>query len=234
MRSNIPQKQRQAIEGLGLLVGITAFMWLIEGINSLDSQRLDSWGGIHARNVGDLWSVGTSWFLHANFSPHLVDNTIPFLFMGAFIAVHGARRLALVTVIVVVVGGVGTWLVSPSNVYTVGASGVVFGYATYLFTRGLFDRNIPEILVGMIVGFFWGAALVSSVVPHGGVSWQAHVSGAVGGVVAAYVLASKSRRDASVGGSGGPGTPGGAGRSPVPDTDPLKAHHDALDRALSH
>ena len=71
MTTNIPQKRRQAIEGLGLLVGITAFMWLIEGINSLDGQRLDSWGGIHARNIGDLWSVGTSWFLHANFSPHL-------------------------------------------------------------------------------------------------------------------------------------------------------------------
>ena len=79
--------------------------------------------------------------------------------MGAFIAVHGARRLALVTVIVIVVGGIGTWLVSPSNVYTVGASGVVFGYATYLFARGLFDRNIAELLVGVIVGFVWGAAL---------------------------------------------------------------------------
>lgn len=224
MPSNIPQKRRDAIEGLGLLVGITAFMWLIEGINSLDSQRLDNWGGIHARNVGDLWSIGTSWFLHANFSPHLIDNTIPFLFMGAFIALHGARRLLVVTAIVIFVGGLGTWLVSPSNVYTVGASGVVFGYATYLFARGLFDRNVAELLVGVVVGFFWGAALVSSVVPHTGVSWQAHVSGAVGGVVAAYVLASRSRRELDKGDPGG---------SKVPESDPLKAHHDALDRALS-
>jgi membrane associated rhomboid family serine protease len=233
MRSNIPQKRRQAIQGFALLIGITAFMWLIEGINSLDSQRLDRWGGIRARNIGDLWSVGTSWFLHANFSPHLVDNTIPFLFMGAFIAFHGARRLALVTVIVIVVGGVGTWLVSPSNVYTIGASGVVFGYATYLFARGLFDRNIAELLVGVVVGFVWGAALVSSVVPHQGVSWQAHVCGAIGGVVAAYVLASRSRRDASTASRGGPGAPGGSGRSGVPNSDPLKAHHDALDSVLS-
>jgi membrane associated rhomboid family serine protease len=224
MPSNLPQKRRQAIEGLGLLVGITAFMWLIEGLNSLDGQRLDSWGGIHSRNIGDVWSIFTSWFLHANFSPHLVDNTIPFLFMGAFIALHGARRLAAVTAIVIVVGGLGTWLVSPSNVYTVGASGVVFGYATYLFARGLFDRNIAELLVGVVVGFVWGAALLSSVVPHQGVSWQAHVCGAVGGVVAAYVLASRSRRELDKSG------PGGA----VPDSDPLKSHHDALDRLLSH
>jgi membrane associated rhomboid family serine protease len=232
MRSNIPQKRRQAIEGVGLLIGITAFMWLIEGINSLDHQRLDSWGGIHARQIGDLWSVFTSWFLHANFSPHLIDNTIPFLFMGAFIALHGARRLALVTVIVIFVGGLGTWLVSPGNVYTVGASGVVFGYAAYLFARGLFDRNLAELLVGVVVGIVWGAALFSSVVPHQGVSWQAHVCGAIGGVVAAYVLASRSRRDGGVG--NGDGGDGASHRPAVPDSDPLKAHHDALDRVLSH
>jgi membrane associated rhomboid family serine protease len=226
MPKNLPQKRRNAIEGVGLLLGITAFMWLIEAINALvGGERLDKWGGIHARNIGDLWSVFTSWFLHANFSPHLVDNTIQFLFMGAFIALHGARKLAAVTAIVIVIGGLGTWLVSPSGVYTVGASGVVFGYATYLFARGLFDRNVVELLVGVVVGFVWGAALVSSVVPHQGVSWQAHVCGAVGGVVAAYVLASRSRRELEKSG------PGGAA---VPDSDPLKAHHDALDRLLSN
>jgi membrane associated rhomboid family serine protease len=224
MKKNLPAMRRQVLEGLVLLVGITAFMWAIEGINSLDGQRLGSWGGIHARNVGDLWSVLTSWFLHANFSPHLIDNTIPFLFMGAFVALQGAKRLAAVTAIVVLVGGVGTWLVSPSGVYTIGASGVVFGYATYLFTRGMFDRNIPELLVGIVVGFVWGAALVSSVVPHQGVSWQAHVCGAIGGVVAAYVLAQRSRRGAPADGSAG---------KPAPAPDPLQSHHDALDQALS-
>jgi membrane associated rhomboid family serine protease len=224
MPSNLPQKRREAFQGAGLLLAITAFMWAIEGINSLDGQRLDNWGGIRPRNIGDLWSVCTSWFLHANFSPHLLDNTIPFLFMGAFIALHGAKRLAIVTAIVILVGGVGTWLVAPAHTVTFGASGVVFGYATYLFARGLFDRNVAELLVGVVVGFVWGAALVDSVVPHSGVSWQAHVCGAIGGVVAAYVLASRSRREAGDGGPNG---------SSVPDSDPLKAHHDILDQVLS-
>jgi membrane associated rhomboid family serine protease len=223
MNRNLPALRRQVLEGFALLIAITAFMWAIEGINSLDGQGLDGWGGIHPRNVGDLWAVFTSWFLHANFSPHLIDNTIPFLFMGAFIALAGARRLAAVTAIVILVGGVGTWLVAPSNTVTFGASGVVFGFATYLFARGLFDRNIPELLVGVIVGFVWGAALIDSVVPHQGVSWQAHVCGAVGGVVAAYVLATRSRTSAPAGGSGT--------RPAAPD--PLQAHHDALDRVLS-
>jgi membrane associated rhomboid family serine protease len=226
MKRNLPAMRRQVLEGVALLVGITAFMWAIEGINSLDGQRLGRWGGIHARNVGDLWSVLTSWFLHANFSPHLIDNTIPFLFMGAFIALQGAKRFATVLVIVILVGGVGTWLIAPDNTVTFGASGVVFGFATYLFARGLFDRNVAELLVGVVVGFVWGAVLVDSVVPHQGVSWQAHVCGAIGGVVAAYALATRSRKQAASTSAAAPAATPAA-------TDPLQAHQDALDRARS-
>ena len=232
MNRNLPAMRRQVLEGLALLIAITAFMWAIEGINSLDGQGLDNWGGIHPRNIGDLWAVFTSWFVHANFSPHLIDNTIPFLFMGAFIALAGAKRLAAVAAIVILVGGVGTWLLAPSGTVTFGASGVVFGFATYLFARGLFDRNIAELLVGVIVGFVWGAALVDSVVPHQGVSWQAHVCGAVGGVVAAYVLATRSRRGAQAPGPGEVRRPG-SGAAAAATPDPLQAHHDALDRILS-
>jgi membrane associated rhomboid family serine protease len=90
-----------------------------------------------------------------------------------------------------VIGGIGTWLVAPAGSITVGASGVVFGYATYLLTRGLFDRSALEILTGVIVGVIWGGALLSSVVPHPGVSWQGHVAGGIGGIVAAWLLAGR-------------------------------------------
>jgi membrane associated rhomboid family serine protease len=161
-------------------------MWLLEVVNTLDSNRLDS-DGILARSVGHLWGIFTAPFLHVSFQ-HLISNTVPFVFMGVIIALHGARRLALVTLIVLVVGGLGTWLIAPSHSVTVGASGLVFGYATYLLVRGLFDRSALEVLVGILVGVVWGGALISSVVPHYGISWQGHVCGAIGGVVAAYAL----------------------------------------------
>jgi len=183
-------------EGIGLLIGIVVLMWVIEAINALDSYRLDS-DGIHPRDPGRLWGIFTAPFIHANFSPHLLDNTIPLVFMGLIIALRGAARLAAVTLIVIVVGGLGTWLISPSHtstgvpIVTIGASGVVFGYATYLFARGFFDRSAVELLTGLVVGVIWGGALLASIVPHSGVSWQGHVCGAIGGVVAAFVL----RRD---------------------------------------
>jgi membrane associated rhomboid family serine protease len=162
-------------------------MWVIEGINSLDSQGLDT-DGIYPRNVDRLWGIATAPFLHLSFA-HLIDNTIPFVFMGVIIAVRGAGRLAMVTAIVIIVGGLGTWLVAPGGTVTVGASGVVFGYATYLFTRGIFNRSWLEFLTGIVVGVVWGGALLSSLVPQRGISWQGHAAGAVAGVVAAWLLA---------------------------------------------
>jgi membrane associated rhomboid family serine protease len=173
-------------EGVTLLVGIVALMWLVEIVNTLDSNRLDS-DGIWARNLGRLWGILTAPFIHASFA-HLIGNTIPFLFMGLIIALAGAARLALVTAIVIVIGGLGTWLISPGGVPTIGASGVVFGYATYLLTRGFFNRSALELLTGLIVGAIWGAALLASIVPHPGVSWEGHVSGAIAGVIAASLL----------------------------------------------
>jgi membrane associated rhomboid family serine protease len=185
-----PRRRGQTqLEGIVLLGGIVGLMWLIEAINTLDSNHLDS-DGIWARNIGHLWGILTAPFIHVSWQ-HLIANTLPFVFMGLIIAFQGAKRLALVSAIVVVVGGIGTWLIAPGGSVTDGASGVVFGYATYLFARGFFDRSVVELLIGLVVGVVWGGALLSSIVPHYGVSWQGHVCGAIGGVIAAYLL----RRD---------------------------------------
>ncbi len=179
-------------------------MWVVEVINTLDSNRLDT-DGIYGRSVSHLWGILTTPFIHASFA-HLIANTIPFVFMGFIVALRGAARLALVTAIVILVGGFGTWLVAPSNVPTIGASGVVFGYAAYLFARGFFNHSGRELLVGLVVGVIWGGALVASLVPHTGISWQGHLCGAIGGVVAASLL----RREGPARGARRGGQPVGA------------------------
>jgi membrane associated rhomboid family serine protease len=215
---------RQPAEGLALLVAIVAIMWIIEAVNSLDHYALDTDAGLVPRDIDRVWAIFTSPFLHASW-PHLIDNTIPFVFMGVIIALRGAAKLALVTLVVIVVGGLGTWLIAPAGTETVGASGVVFGYATYLFTRGLFERSLVQILTGVIVGVVWGGALLSSVVPHAGVSWQAHVCGAIGGVIAAWLLAARQKAARPPGRDDGEEQ---GGRDPI-----HRPVHDAIDRALA-
>ena len=184
-------KRQTRREGIELLVVIVAVMWIVEIINSIDSNHLTT-DGIYARDPGRLWGILTAPFIHVSFA-HLISNTIPFVFMGLIIALRGAARLALITAIVIVVGGLGTWLIAPAHVSTVGASGVVFGYAGYLLARGIFNRSALELLVGVVVAAVWGAALIASLVPHGNISWQGHLCGGLAGVLAAWLMSGDSR-----------------------------------------
>jgi membrane associated rhomboid family serine protease len=184
----LQSRARAPREGIQLLAGIVAVMWVVEVVNSLDPGLGLDTEGIHPHDLGRIWGIFTSPFLHVNFG-HLISNTVPLVFMGVIIALRGAARVALVTLVVIIVGGLGTWLISPSGTTTVGASGLVFGYATYLLTRGVFNRSALELLTGVVVAVVWGGALISSLVPRDGISWQGHLCGAIGGLVAAWLLA---------------------------------------------
>lgn len=173
-------------EGIGLLVAIVALMWLLEAINTIDANRLDA-DGIWPRDAARLWGILTAPFLHASFQ-HLFSNTVPLVVLGLIVALRGAARLAAVSAIVILLGGLGTWLISPTHSIIVGASGLVFGYATYLLTRGFFDRSALELLTAVVVGVLFGGMLLASLLPHAHVSWQAHVCGGIAGVIAAYAL----------------------------------------------
>ena len=116
--------------------------------------------------------------------------------MGFVIAIQGAKRVVAVTVIVGLISGLGTWLIAPEHTVHIGASGIVFGYATYLLSRGFFNRNVLELAVGAVVAVVYGSALLGGLVPEDGVSWQGHFFGAVGGVVAARGLSNRPSGEA--------------------------------------
>jgi membrane associated rhomboid family serine protease len=200
------RKTKTQQQGLKLMGAMVALMWVVEVINTIDSNHLD-YDGLYARSISRFWGILTSPFIHASFA-HLIDNTIPFVFLGTIIALHGARRLALITGFIIVIGGLGTWLISPGGHPTIGCSGVVFGYAAYLLARGFFDRSIWELAVGLLVGVVWGAVLISSLVPHSGVSWEGHLCGAIAGVIAAWRLAQVDHRaPVTVSGTAAPAAP---------------------------
>jgi len=178
--------------GLLLVAAMVTLMWILEVVDVAADHRLDNYG-IHPRDVDGLPEIFAAPFLHAGFG-HLVSNTVPFLAMGVAIALGGLMRVALATLIVAAVSGFGTWLIAASNSVHLGASGVVFGYATYLVARGIFSRRLSELAIGVGVVAIWGIGLLQGLLPQERISWQAHLFGAIGGVVAAVVLA--RRREA--------------------------------------
>jgi membrane associated rhomboid family serine protease len=187
MEHDRPDPRRQ---GLVLVGAMAAVMWLSEVVDSIAGGSLDRFG-IRPRDIDGLDGVIFAPFLHAGFG-HLLANTVPFLLLGAVIALSGLARVAGVTVIVMLVGGLGTWLVGSSGLH-IGASGVVFGYAAYLIARFVYSRDLVHLATGAIVAAVWGATLLGGLLPHDGISWSGHLFGAVGGVVAARMLDGRAR-----------------------------------------
>ncbi len=180
------------VAGLKLVIGMVAVMWVLEIIDAVANHRLDEYG-IQPREADGLLGILFAPFLHVGFG-HLAGNTVPFLALGAGIALGGLMRVAIVTAIVGLVGGIGTWAIGPDNSVHLGASGLVFGYATYLISRGIFERNLIHLAVAAVVAAGYGGVLLGGLLPEQGVSWQGHLFGAIGGIIAARFLAPDAAR----------------------------------------
>jgi membrane associated rhomboid family serine protease len=189
-------KREGYVRAVQVLLGIVLLMWALEVLDVALDHRLDRYG-IEPREVDGLDGVVAAPFLHVGFG-HLAANTVPFVAMGLVIAFEGPLRLVGVTAIVALVSGLGTWLVAPADTIHLGASGVVFGYATYLIARGWFNRRPVEVAIGLVVALLWGGALLAGLEPQRGISWQGHLFGAIGGIVAARMLSERREPGRSI------------------------------------
>ncbi len=182
LRANAPVAPRRA----GLVIGVAvALLWLIELADQITRGSLDALG-IHAWQLSSLPSVFVAPWLHVDWA-HLSANTVPFAVLGFLVILGGAVRALLSTLWSVVTSGVFAWLLSPPNTVTIGASGLIFGWLTYLLTRGIFGRDGKQILLAVLIFLVYGGILWGVFPAQVGVSWQAHLGGAVGGVLAAWL-----------------------------------------------
>lgn len=175
---------------LGALTGV---MWLVEVIDWLTGPLLllDSWG-IRPRDFDHLAGIAFAPLLHADFA-HLAANTFPFLFLGALVYWRGEREFWLVTCIIVLLGGLGTWLIGPARSVHVGLSGVIFGYLGYLLLLGWIERSPASIFRAFLVGFLYGGVLWGVLPLQSGISWQGHLFGLLAGGLAAYWFGRRPR-----------------------------------------
>jgi membrane associated rhomboid family serine protease len=177
-----------------LLGSMVAVMWVLEIVDQgVLGGALDAYG-IHPRQVDGLAGIAFAPFLHLGFA-HLASNTVPFLIFGWLILLHAVRDFVLVTLLAIVVGGVGTWAIGAPGVH-IGASGVVFGYFGFLLLRGWFRRSIGSILLSLAVGAAYGGLIFGVLPGQAGISWEGHLFGFAGGALGAYALA--RRRPARV------------------------------------
>lgn len=173
---------------------LVALMWALELVDTILPGDLDGYG-IESRDLSSLPGVVAAPFLHAGFA-HLMANTVPFLVLGSIVALRYPARFWQISLTIITIGGLGVWLLGPANTIMVGASGVVFGFLTFLITAGILTRHWLDVVIAAGVLVVYGGVLVG-VLPFAvpsGVSWLGHLCGALAGVLAAFLFARQAGR----------------------------------------
>jgi len=185
-----PRSMKQELKLHGWMLAVPlAVMWIVQLVNAVTLHALDRFG-IHPRELSGLLGILFAPFLHGGFG-HLMANTVPFLIFGWLILLHDVSDFVIVSLLAMLVGGLGTWLTGAPGSVHIGASGVIFGYFGFLLLRGWFRRSFGAILLSLAMGILYGGLLFGVLPGQSGISWQGHLFGFLGGGLSAYLLARK-------------------------------------------
>ena len=192
------KKRPEWFVGGATIFSFVALLYVVELIDQLTGDHLQQ-DGIRPLEADGLWGVLWAPLLHANWA-HLNGNAGFALVLGFLMTLTGMARFVFASVVIWILGGLGTWVIgnvgAPAGVETnhIGASGLIFGWLTFLIVFGFFTRKAWQIIVGVVVLFIYGGVLFGALPGTFGVSWQGHLCGGIAGVIAAYLLAGPERK----------------------------------------
>ena len=169
-----------------LLGGLLALMWAVFLVTALSGGALLSLGVIPRTAIG-LRGILFAPFLHGSLA-HIVANSIPFFLLGWLVMLRDSGHFLPVTIFATLGSGLAAWLLGAPGSVHVGASGVIFGYLGFLITAGWYERSVASILLSVVVIVLWGGMVFGVLPGQTGISWQAHLGGFIGGVLAARMF----------------------------------------------
>lgn len=138
-------------------------------------------------SVSGLLGVLTAPLLHGSLE-HVTANAVALLLLGTLAGSVYPRATAWSLPLLWLGSGLGAWLLGDAGSRHLGASGLGHGLMFLVFTLGVLRRDRAAIATGMIAFLFYGGMLLTVLPREPGVSWQAHMGGAIAGVVAAILL----------------------------------------------
>ncbi|WPD23251.1 MAG: rhomboid family intramembrane serine protease [Candidatus Electrothrix scaldis] len=167
-------------------VYLVCTIWAIYLLDLILPIRLNAYG-IVPRTTGGLLGIPLTNFLHANLR-HLISNTVPLFVLSLLLTLFYRKIFFDVIIIIIGCGGSLVWLFARSANH-IGASMLIYGLAAFLISYGLLKRELVPVIISVLVALVYGLGMLGGMLPfHGFISWEGHLFGAVGGVVAARLL----------------------------------------------
>jgi membrane associated rhomboid family serine protease len=144
--------------------------------------------GVMPRDSSGAIGILTAPLIHANLY-HLISNSIPLLILGSIMYVLYKRSAPLVMMMSYILPGMFVWAIGRSALH-IGASGMVYGIAFFLFSIGFVRKDFVSLLVSVVVIIFYGGMFFGIFPGAAEVSWEGHLGGALTGVLCANVFKS--------------------------------------------
>lgn len=184
----IIQHHKQSVIAAVLWPILLVFLlWLVYWIEI--KFRLDfTTFGVYPRQVKGLFGIMASPFIHSGID-HLYKNSIPILVLTASLFYFYKDIAWKSLVFGLIVSGFLTWLIGRSS-YHIGASGMVYFLASFLFFKGVQSKNYRLIAVSLIVVFLYGSLVWGTLPGKPGISWEGHLSGFIAGLIFSFILKS--------------------------------------------
>lgn len=165
------------------------FMWLVKIVEVLFGLDLSRFGIYPLSRIG-LPGILLSPFIHADFT-HLFNNTLPFFFLATALFYFYSEVALKVFIWTYLFTGALVW-VAGREAWHIGASGLVYGLASFLFFSGIIRRHFRLIALSLLIVFVYGS-MVWGLFPgvYKNVSWESHMLGFFAGVALAVLYRNK-------------------------------------------
>jgi membrane associated rhomboid family serine protease len=160
-------------------------MWLAYVVDGYFTFSLKSLG-IIPRSLEGLPGIFFSPFLHGDVG-HLISNTIPVLFLGWTLFYFYHRIAKKVFYLCFFGTNILVWLFGRLSIH-IGASGLIYGLASFLIFYGIFRKDIISLLISIVVILLYGGMMYGVLPLQYGVSWESHLFGALIGLALAMSL----------------------------------------------
>lgn len=164
---------------------LVAFMWIAfwaEFRFGWDSRVL----GIYPGKASGLMGIVFGPFIHADLK-HLFNNSVPILVLGAALFYFYRDLRWRVLIFGTLATGVLTWFIGRPAIH-IGASGVVYMLAAFLFFKGIFSKHFQLIALSLVVVFLYGSLLWYLFPIDPKISWEGHLSGFLVGFALAVLF----------------------------------------------
>ncbi len=142
--------------------------------------------GILPREISGLKGIISSPFIHGDLK-HLLSNTSPVLVLSIGILYFYRQKAWQVISLISIFTGLLIWIFARGGTYHIGASGLIYGFAFFLFFSGIIKKIRSFMAISLLIIAFYGSMLWGILPGEEGISWEAHLFGAITGSLVAFL-----------------------------------------------